>query len=50
MTQIDSAQDVQPEVKAEEKAEATPALQKRKHPRRKKKSSDVNLDEYSEYM
>ena len=51
MTQTDSAQEAQPEVKAEEKTEATPAPQKKKASKKdKKKSSDVNLDDYSEYM
>ena len=51
MTQTDSAQEAQPEVKAEEKTEATPAQQKKKASKKeKKKSSDVNLDDYSEYM
>ena len=51
MTQTDSAQEAQPEVKSEEKTEATPAPQKKKASKKEKKqTSDVNLDEYSEYM
>ena len=51
MTQTDSAQEAQPEVKAEEKIEATPAPQKKKASKKdKKESSDVNLDDYTEYM
>lgn len=51
MTQTDSEQEAQPEVKAEEKKEATPAPQKKKASKKEKKqTTDVNLDEYQEYM
>ena len=51
MTQTDSEQDAQPEVKAEEKTEAASVPQKKKaFKKEKKKSSEVNLDEYQEYM
>ena len=51
MTQTDSEQEAQPEVEAEEKTEAAPAPPKKNSSKKdKKESSDVNLDDYSEYM
>ena len=51
MTQTDSEQEAQPEIEAEEKTEVAPAPQKKNSAKKdKKESSDVNLDDYSEYM
>lgn len=51
MTQAAPVQAAMPEEKAEEQPAVAPAPQKKKAPKKdKKKSSEVNLDEYSEYM
>lgn len=50
MTQAVPVQEAQPEEKVEEQPVSAPEPTKKKASKKEKKSSDVNLDEYSEYM